>query len=40
MERVIESLLGNLYEETGMFVSVLAVGKLNSNLRNKIEFKR
>ena len=40
MGRVIESLLTNLYQETGMFVSVLAVGNLNSRLRSKIEFKR
>ena len=40
MEKVVQCLLTNLYEETGMFVSVLAVGKIHSRLRHKMEFKR
>ena len=40
MERVIQSLLGTLYKETGMFGSLIVAGKLNSRFKNKIEFKR
>ena len=40
MENVIKGLLGNLYEETGMFATVIVTGKFNSRLRDKVEFER